>query len=430
MIARYTLPRMGRLWSDARRFQTMLQVEILACEAMAKQGLIPPKALATIKRRARVTPRRIQAIEARTRHDVIAFLANLRESVGPVARFVHLGLTSSDVLDTSLAVLMRDAATILLGDLERLSAALAIQARRHKMTAMVGRTHGVHAEPTTFGLKMALFYDEMQRHRVRLQEARATISVGKISGSVGTYANVDPAVEAYVCGRLGLEPAAISTQIVQRDRHAQYLTTLALVGATCEKIATEIRHLQRTEVLEAEEPFHEGQKGSSAMPHKRNPVVCERIVGLARLLRGHALAAMENIALWHERDISHSSVERVIVPDSTIALDYMLTQLTDVIAGLNVYPRRMRENLERTKGLICSERVLLALVRRGVDRRRAYDIVQACALKAWADTRDFKTLLARDPTVRRCLSAKELTACFDHAAQLRHVDRIFARLGL
>ena len=421
---------MGQLWSDNRRFQTMLQVEILACEALAKQGVIPTKALKTIKRKARVTPQRIQEIEAHTKHDVIAFLSNLRESVGPAARFVHLGLTSSDVLDTSMAVLMRDAALLLLEDIDRLTRALAHQARRHKLTAMIGRTHGVHAEPTTFGLKMALFYEEMRRHRVRLQEACAVISVGKISGAVGTYANIDPAVEVYVCRKLGLESASISTQIIQRDRHAQYLTTLALVGGSCEKIATEIRHLQRTEVLEAEEPFSEGQKGSSAMPHKRNPVVCERIVGLARLLRGHALAAMENIALWHERDISHSSVERIIVPDSTIALDYMLTHLTEVIEKLNVYPDRMLVNLERTKGLIFSERVMVEMIKRGAERREAYDAIQTCALQTWKNGHDFKALLANDQTVRRFLDAKALNACFDHRAHLRHVNRVFARLGL
>ena len=430
MIARYTLPEMGRLWSDEHRLQVMLQVELLVLEAQAKLGIVPRKAVSAIRRRVRLSLARVQQKEATTQHDVIAFIEHLEERVGPNGRYLHVGLTSSDVLDTSLAVLLRDAAEVLIDDLTQLLRAVATQARRHKRTLMIGRTHGVHAEPTTFGLKLAMFYDELRRHLERLQRVKDDISVGKISGAVGTFANVDPSVERYVCARLGLRPAPISTQIIQRDLHAAYVTALACLGGTLEKLATEIRHLQRTEVREAEEPFCHGQKGSSAMPHKKNPVTCERIVGLARLLRGYSVAAMENIALWHERDITHSSVERVILPDASLTLDYMLQTMTAVIAGLVVHADRMRANLLSTHGVVFSGQVLLALMRRGLSRTQAYELVQCNALAAWKDGRDFRDALLADRDVRRHLTPGAITRCLDPTRHLRHVDRIFKRVGL
>jgi adenylosuccinate lyase len=350
--------------------------------------------------------------------------------VGPYGRYLHFGLTSSDVLDTSLAVLLRQATGLLIADLRGLLSALASLARRHKRTVMIGRTHGVHAEPTTFGLKLAVFYDEFRRHLARLECERGAVSVGKISGAVGTFANVDPRVERDVCRRLGLVPAPISTQIVQRDVHASFVTALALVGGSLEKLATEIRHLQRTEVREAEEPFGHGQKGSSAMPHKKNPITCERVTGLARLVRGYALAAMENIALWHERDISHSSVERVILPDATIALDYMLQTMTGVVKGLVVHPDRMRANLESTRGVSASGQVLLALMRQGLSRRRAYELVQRCALAAWRNGGRFVETLMKDQGIRKHLTPEEVRRCVSPEPHLKHVDRIFKRVGL
>ncbi len=437
MIARYTLPEMGRIWSEDNKLAVWLQVEILACEAQAELGAVPAAAVANLKAKAGFSPRRVLEIENTVKHDVIAFLTNVAETVGPDSRYLHLGMTSSDLLDTALAVQLKQAGELLLRRLADLQAAIREQAVRHKHTICIGRSHGVHAEPTTFGLKLAVWYDEIGRQRQRLLQAVQNVAVGKISGAVGTYAHLDPRVEAYVCEQLGLRPAAISTQIVQRDGHAEFLNTLALIGASLEKFATEIRSLQRTEILEVEEPFTAGQKGSSAMPHKRNPITCERITGLARLLRGHALAGMENIALWHERDISHSSVERVVLPDSTIVLDYMLVQFTKVVAGLQVYPENMRRNLERTQGLIHSQQVLLALTRKGMAREEAYRVVQEHAMAIWhvalgaaTPAAGFQERLRADALVRRYLSEEEITQCFEVEHNFRHLDAIFARLGL
>ena len=415
---------------ESSRFQRMLEVELLACQALTKLGLIPQSASRRILKAAKVNPRRVSAIEAKTKHDVVAFLNTIAESLGKDARFLHLGLTSSDVLDTATATQLRDACDLLLTDLDGFLAVLKRQARKHKRTVCIGRTHGVHAEPTTFGLKLALAYAEMTRAKQMLQNVRPWIAVGKISGAVGTYAHLDPFVEQFICKKLGLTPAPISTQVVPRDSYAVLLCRLAIVGAMLERLATEIRHLQRTEVLEAEEPFEEGQTGSSAMPHKRNPVSCERVTGLARLLRGYAATAMENVALWHERDISHSSTERIILPDATCVLDFMLVEMTRIIRGLRVYPHRMQANLDLTKGLIFSESVLLALMHKGLTRPAAYKLVQRHAMKAWAARGDFKTLLARDPEIRRHLTPQELGACFDLPRHLQQVDRVFRRLGL
>ena len=430
MIPRYTLPAMGAVWSDAHRLRVMLEVELRVLEAQAALGLVPRRAVQAIRRKARVNAATIQRREARTRHDVIAFIEHLEAHVGPDGRYLHFGLTSSDILDTSLAVLLREATDLLLQDLRGLLRALAAKARRHQRTLMIGRTHGVHAEPTTFGLKLAMFYDEFTRQLARLSRERRAVSVGKVSGAVGTFANVDPAVERQVCLRLGLRPAPISTQILQRDLHASYVSTLALIGGSLEQLATELRHLQRTEVREVEEPFGAGQKGSSAMPHKKNPVICERVAGLSRLLRGYAVAALENIALWHERDISHSSVERVILPDATITLDYMLRTMTAVVQGLAVYPDRMRANLESTHGVTYSGQVLLELMRRGVSRTRAYELVQRAALSAWRNGQEFAEVLLRDPAIRAHLTPKALRRCVDPRPHLKHVERIFRRVGL
>jgi len=430
MISRYTLPAMGSIWSDEHRLQVMLDVELLVLGAQATLGLVPREAVAAITRKARVNLAKIQRREATTQHDVIAFIEHLEEHVGPYGRYLHFGLTSSDVLDTSLAVLLQQATKLLRADLRDLLQALAAQARRHKRTLMIGRTHGVHAEPTTFGLKLAVFYDEFRRQRDRLARAGEEIRVGKISGAVGTFANVDPAVERQVCRRLGLRPAPISTQIIQRDLHASYVVTLALIGASLEKLATEIRHLQRTELREAEEPFGHGQKGSSAMPHKKNPITCERVTGLARLLRGYAISAMEDIALWHERDISHSSVERVILPDATITLDYMLQTMTRLIRGLVVHPDQMRANLASTHGVIYSGQVLLALMRQGLSRTQAYELVQRCAMSTWRHGHEFTDVLLRDPAIRRHLTPQALRRCVEPRVHLKHVDRIFKRVGL
>ncbi len=430
MIERYTLPKMGNIWTDKNRFSKMLEVEILAVEAMSKLKKVPKKDLAIIKKKARFNIEKIKQIERKTHHDVIAFLENIASYVGPSSRFIHLGLTSSDVLDTALSIQMREAADIIIEDLKNLSKELKKKARRYKDTVMVGRSHGVHAEPTTFGLKMTLFYDETQRNIKRLEEAKEVISVGKISGSVGTYANTGLFLENYVCKKLGLKAAKISTQIIQRDRIAQLLSTIAIVGSSLEKMATEIRHLQRTEVLEAEEPFRKGQKGSSSMPHKRNPIICERIAGLARLLRTNALAAMENVTLWHERDISHSSVERVIIPDSTILIDYMLVKMTGVIKGLLVYPKRMQQNLAATKGLIFSQRVMIELAKKGMDKKKAYEAVQKSAMSVWRGELDFKETLKRNQAVRAVLTAKQINACFDLGYHLKHVDKIFRKVGI
>ncbi len=426
MIRRYSREPMRAIWADENKFRIWLDIEILACEARR----IPARDLATIKRRAKFDVKRIAEIEKRTNHDVIAFLTCVAEHVGPASRHIHEGLTSSDVVDTALAVQMTQAADILIEDVQRLRQVVARKAKKYKFVPMIGRTHGVHAEPITFGLKMALMYDEFGRALQRLERARDAVAVGKISGAVGTHAHLDPKVETYVCRKLGLRPAKISTQIVQRDRHAEFLTMLALVGCSVERWAQEFRHLQRTEVLEAEEYFAEGQKGSSAMPHKRNPITCERLCGLARVLRGNALAAMENVALWHERDISHSSVERIILPDSTTLLDYMLVTLTDVVDRLLVYPERMKANLEASKGLIYSQAVLLALTRKGLTRERAYAIVQRNAMKTWANAQTFKDFLLEDAEVLRHLTRREVEDLFDLDIHLRQVNNTFRKVGI
>jgi adenylosuccinate lyase len=430
MIPRYSLPRMTAIWSDENRFQKMLDIEILACEALAKLGKIPQKDLKKIKQKARFNVKRIEEIEKTTRHDVIAFLHNIAEYIGSSSRFVHQGLTSSDVLDTGLSVMMREAADLILEDLKILKEGLRKKAKKYKYTIMVGRSHGVHAEPTTFGLKLALFYDEINRCIDRVNRAKEVISVGKISGPVGTYSNIEPYVENYVCAKLGLRPANISTQILQRDRHAEYLSEIALVGTTLEKIATEFRNLQKTEVREVEEPFSKGQKGSSAMPHKRNPVMCERISGLARVLRANSMAAMENVALWHERDISHSSVERIIIPDSTVLLDYMLSQMIEIVKGLLVYPENMICNLAKTKGLIFSARILVELEKRGMERKKAYDIVQRCAMKVWDKGINFKEALQKDNDFIKVVRSKEIENLFDIAYYTKHVAAIFKKVGI
>ncbi|MDD2702579.1 MAG: adenylosuccinate lyase [Candidatus Omnitrophica bacterium] len=430
MIERYSLPAMSAIWQEKNKFRIMLDIEILTAEAQAKLKIIPASAAVRIRRKAGFNLTRIRKIEEKTQHDVVAFVADVSRSIGTDAQYLHRGLTSSDVLDTTLGVQLRQAADILIEDLRMLRDALAVKARRYKDSVCMGRTHGVHAEPVTFGLKLALWYDETGRNLERLKRAREAVSVGKLSGAVGTYSNIDPRVESYVCGKLGLKPAHISTQIIQRDVYAEYMNTLALAGASLEKFATEIRHLQKTEVLEAEEPFGKGQKGSSAMPHKRNPVICERICGLSRLLRGNALAAMENVALWHERDISHSSVERVILPDSTLALDYMLCKFIHVVEGMNVYPTAMMANLIKTKGLIFSQRVLIALMAKGLSRPEAYDLVQRCAMKTWSGGVDFRSELLMDKDVIRHIAAQELDRLFDLNYYLRNVNTIFRKVGL
>ncbi|MBU2636922.1 MAG: adenylosuccinate lyase, partial [Bacteroidetes bacterium] len=399
MIERYTRPEMGSIWTDENKFQIFLNIEILACEAQAELGIIPKEAVKAIKGKAKFDVKRIDEIEQTVKHDVIAFLTNVGEYVGDEARYIHVGMTSSDVLDTGLAVQMKQSGGLLLKDLFALAQVLARRANEFKHTVMVGRTHGVHAEPTTFGLKLALWYDETQRNIRRLNQSIDTISYGQISGAVGTYEHLEPFVERYVCEKLGIKPAPISNQILQRDLHAEFLTMIAIIGSSLEKFATEVRHLQRTEVLEAEEYFSKGQKGSSAMPHKRNPVTCERVAGLARVLRGNAQAAMENISLWHERDISHSSVERIIIPDSCILLDYMLATFTDIVDKLIVYPENMKKNLVLTGGLIFSQSVLLALTNKGMKREDAYAAVQKLAMDVWENKKDFKELLMRDPEI-------------------------------
>lgn len=430
MIERYTRREMGRIWEEKNKFQIWLEIEILACEALAELGKIPRDAVEEIRRKAGFDIARIAQIESEVQHDVIAFLTSVKEKVGEAAKYIHLGLTSSDILDTALSVQLRQAADLLIADVERVIEILRRKAAEHKYTVMIGRTHGVHAEPTTFGLKMALWSEEMKRNLARLKGARDIISVGKISGAVGTYANIDPFVEEYVCEKLGLQRAPVSTQIVQRDRHAEFLCALAICAASLDKFATEIRGLQKTEVREVEEPFGEKQKGSSAMPHKRNPVVCERISGIARIIRGNAMAGIENIPLWHERDISHSSVERVILPDSTIALDYILHKFAWIMENLLIYPENMQRNLEKTKGLIFSQRVLLALINKGMMREDAYRIVQDRAMEAWRKDSDFRELIKGDSRVKELLTEEEIAGCFQGDYHLRNIEVIFQRLGL
>ncbi|MBU1090415.1 MAG: adenylosuccinate lyase [Candidatus Omnitrophica bacterium] len=428
MIARYTLPKMAGLWQEEFKFKTMLAIEILVLEALAKQKKLPRDAVRRIKKKARFNIKEINKIEAKTQHDVVAFVNNVAQNIGTDAKYLHKGITSSDILDTTLGVQLQAASGILIEDIEKLLRALSKKAKRYKDMVCVGRTHGVHAEPTTFGLKLALWFDEMRRNLVRLEQAKEAVSQGKISGAVGTFANIDPEVETYVCKKLNLKPAKISTQVIQRDVYAQYLCALAIIGASLEKFATEIRHLQRTEVLEAEEPFSKGQKGSSAMPHKRNPVICERVCGLSRILRANALVAMENVTLWHERDISHSSAERVIMPDSTILLDYMLNKFIEVIDGLNVYPANMLANLVRTHGLIFSQRVLIELMNKGLTRTKAYDVVQRCAMKTWRQGSDFKANISQDKVASRYLGGKDLDKIFDLDYYLRNTNKIFSRV--
>jgi adenylosuccinate lyase len=419
---------MGAIWSEARRYETWLEVELAATDALADAGVVPRTDAKTLRDRAAFDISRIEEIEQTTQHDVIAFTTAVAEKVGPSARWLHFGLTSSDVLDTALALQMRQACDLILEDVNALAAAIEQRAREHRRTPMIGRTHGVHAEPMTLGLKLALWYAEVGRNRVRLERAREAVSVGKISGAVGTFAHLDPSIEAAVCRRLGLAAAPVSSQVIQRDRHAELMTVLAILAASLEKFALEIRGLQKTEIGEVEEPFGRGQKGSSAMPHKRNPIGCEQIVGLARLIRANAMAALENVALWHERDISHSSVERVILPDSFIALDHMLRRFTKIVSGMVVHPDRMKENLGRSRGVVFSGSVLLELAKRGVSREQAYEWVQRNAMRSFAEGRDFKELLLADADVMKAAPRSAIDDAFDLDTQLRHVDTIFARV--
>jgi adenylosuccinate lyase len=428
MIPRYSRPEMARLWSDENRFATWLEVEIAATEVLVDRGTVPREALAAIKAKARFDVARIEEIEKEVQHDVIAFVSCVAESVGPEGRWLHYGLTSSDVVDTALSILMRDACDLVRADLVDLMEAVKERAFRHRYAPMIGRTHGVHAEPMTFGLKMALWHAELQRHLDRLERARVTIAVGKLSGAVGTFSHLPPEVEEAVCARLGLRPAPVSSQVLQRDRHAEVMTTLALVAASLEKFATEVRALQKTEVREVEEPFGAGQKGSSAMPHKRNPVGCEQVCGLARVVRANALAAIEDIPLWHERDISHSSAERVTVPDSFLALDHMLARFTRIVKGMTVDEERMRRNLDLGRGLVFSGPLLLALTARGMRREDAYRVVQAHAMEAWKSEGDFRQRVFGDPEVRAALGDAELEEVFRLERYLTHVDAIFERV--
>jgi adenylosuccinate lyase len=428
MIERYTLPDMGRIWSDENKLSKWLQFEILACEALAELGEIPAEAVARIKKNARFDAKRVLEIEEVTHHDVIAFLTNVAEHIGNDSRYVHLGLTSSDLLDTTLAVQIKEAGELLLRRIADLRAVIKTRALEHKKTVMAGRTHGIHAEPITFGLKLLVWYDELGRREQTLRAAIDAVAVGKVSGSVGTFAHASPKVEEYVTRKLGLRPAPVSTQVVQRDVHAEFVCALALTAAALEQFATEVRNLQRTDVLEVEEPFKKGQKGSSSMPHKRNPIVCERVVGMARLIRGYALAAMENVALWHERDISHSSVERVILPDATIALDYALVKFTAVVKDLVVYPEHMKRNLDKVNGLIYSQKLLLELARAGLSREEAYAAVQEAAMETWETGKAFEQTVRARSAITSRLDAARLAAVFSLDDYLREVDTIFARV--
>lgn len=428
MIPRYTRPEMGAIWTIENKYRKWLDVELAACEAWSELGQIPKDAVRKIKKKARFDVERIDEIEKTVKHDVISFLTSVAENVGPESRYVHKGLTSSDVTDTALSILMREASDIIIRDIKELMAVLKRRAYEFKDSPCMGRSHGVHAEPMTFGLKFALWYEDMKRNMERLRKARQTISVGKLSGAVGTFSNIPPAVEEKVCTKLALKPALVATQVIQRDRHAEYLATLAIIAASVEKIAVEIRHLQRTEVLEAEEPFEKGQKGSSAMPHKRNPVGSENISGLARVVRSNAFASMEDIALWHERDISHSSVERIIIPDSCILVDYIVNRLTHILDGLQVYQEKMKADISISFGLYNSQKVLLALASKGLSREEAYSIVQRNAMKSWKQKKDFKKLLSRDKLVRRHLTSGMLDDIFDLRQYFKNIDYVFRRV--
>lgn len=430
MIERYTYPEMGAIWTLQHEFEVMLEIEIAACEAMAKLGEIPKEAAKNIREKAKFDLDRVKEIEKVTNHDIIAFLTNVAEYVGEDSKYIHKGLTSSDVKDTALGVMMKRSADIILDDLKKFRDVLKRRAAEHKHTVCIGRTHGIHAEPMTLGLKFALWLDEVNRNIERIEHAQKSVAVGKLSGAVGTYANIDPRIETYVCEALGIQAANLATQVIQRDRHAEYMTALAIVASSLEKFATEIRNLQRTDIREAEEYFSPGQKGSSAMPHKRNPITCERVAGLARIVRGNSLAALENVALWHERDITHSSVERVILPDSTITVDYCLRKFTNIIDKLLVYPEAMQANIEKTGGLIFSQRLLLAIVGKGVLREDAYQWVQRNAMAKWMEGQDFKTNVMQDEDIAKHLTKEEIEACFEYSYYLRHVDTIMARFGL
>ncbi|WP_243296687.1 adenylosuccinate lyase [Bacillus litorisediminis] len=430
MIDRYTRPEMGAIWTEENRFKAWLEVEILACEAWAELGEIPKEDVQKIREKASFDINRIKEIEEETRHDVVAFTRAVSETLGEERKWVHYGLTSTDVVDTALSYLIKQANEILLKDLENFIEILKNKAQEHKYTVMMGRTHGVHAEPTTFGLKLALWYEEMKRNLERFKQAAAGVEYGKISGAVGTYANIDPFVEQYVCEKLGIKPAPISTQTLQRDRHAHYMSVIALIATSIEKFAVEIRGLQKSETREVEEFFAKGQKGSSAMPHKRNPIGSENMTGMARVIRGYMMTAYENVPLWHERDISHSSAERIILPDATIALNYMLNRFSNIVKNLTVFPENMKRNMERTLGLIYSQRVLLALIDKGLPREEAYDTVQPLAMEAWAKQVPFKGLVEGSEAIRSKLSQTEIDDCFDYNYHLKHVDTIFDRLGL
>ncbi|ANC75565.1 MULTISPECIES: adenylosuccinate lyase [Fictibacillus] len=430
MIERYTRPEMGAIWTDENKYQAWLEVEILACEAWAELGDIPKEDVKKLRENASFDINRILEIEEETRHDVVAFTRAVSETLGEERKWVHYGLTSTDVVDTALSYLLKQANDILAKDLDRFVEILAEKAKEHKYTVMMGRTHGVHAEPTTFGLKLALWYEEMKRNVERFKQASDTVRFGKISGAVGTYANIDPFVEKYVCEKLGLEASPISTQTLQRDRHAHYMSTLALIATSIEKFATEVRGLQKSETREVEEFFAKGQKGSSAMPHKRNPIGSENMTGLARVIRGYMMTAYENVSLWHERDISHSSAERVILPDATIALNYMLNRFGNIIKNLTVFPENMKRNMERTYGLIYSQRVLLKLIDKGMAREEAYDTVQPKAMQAWEEGVQFRTLVEAEQKITEKLTPEEISECFDYSYHLSHVDTIFDRLGL
>ena len=430
MIERYTLPEMKRIWSVENRLKVMLEVEVLACEGMAEIGQIPSEAAKVIREKADFNVERINEIEAVTRHDVIAFLTNVAEYVGEEAKYIHMGMTSSDILDTALSVQMKEAGEVILAKLKKLAEVIKIKALRYKYTLMMGRTHGVHAEPVTFGLKMAMWYTETLRNITRIENAIENISVGKISGAVGTFANIDPRIEEFVCTKLYLKPAEVSTQIIQRDRHAEYLSTLAVAASSLDKFATEIRNLQRTEIFEVMEEFAKGQKGSSAMPHKRNPMTSERVAGLARVIRGNVIPALENVALWHERDLTQSSVERIIIPDSTTLLDYILTLFIKVVDDLQVNEDVMMANIEKTLGLIFSQRVMLAVVSKGAARDTVYQWVQKSALRAWDEKISFKELVKQDENLSQYLSKEEIDELFDYSYHTKHVDYIFARAGL